>query len=421
MKRSRILFTLSGFLACALSAVRAVGAEGSGIAAVAKQFSEDRHQVVSRLSVELGIRIPSGTGEFFAAAEVGDWPVLSNKYQGFRASGVPRPEFLNPLWTPVLETFGFHSVVQKWQNNTDLLEEFAKPILESMPEGSVYFGGTDPGRFLVTALNATRFDSKVFVITQNQLVDSTYVRYLGAVHGEELWLPGKKGMQAALDEYVRKAQSGNNPGDVGIRIVGGRPQVFGRVGVMGVNGILCRMVFEHNQDDHEFFVEESGVIDWMYPHLEPWGPVMKLNKEPVSTLSDEVVQRDIRFWNEQLEALASDPEFSRVPGARNAFAKLRCSGAGVYSFHGQYESAEAAFEQAHKLCPYSVEVHLRYARMQDDRGKLDRALKVMERLLEQDPAILAKHNGPDAWFSIDDARKYLVELRRKKDAGSDRE
>ena len=55
-------------------------------------------------------------------------------------------------------------------------------------------------------------------------------------------------------------------------------------GVMAINGILCRMLFDHNKDSHDFYVQESYVIDWMYPYLEPHGLILKLNKEPSDSL-----------------------------------------------------------------------------------------------------------------------------------------
>jgi hypothetical protein len=44
---------------------------------------------------------------------------------------------------------------------------FARDIINSIPPGSIYFGGTDSGRFLVTALSRSHMrESRFFTITQ---------------------------------------------------------------------------------------------------------------------------------------------------------------------------------------------------------------------------------------------------------------
>ena len=45
------------------------------------------------------------------------------------------------------------------------------------------------------------------------------------------------------------------------RVGSDRVQVSGAAGVMEINGILAQMIFEHNNYHHDFYVEESYVME----------------------------------------------------------------------------------------------------------------------------------------------------------------
>ncbi len=65
-----------------------------------------------------------------------------------------------------------------------------------------------------------------------------------------------------------------------VRIVDNRVTVSGQVAVMAINALLTKVMFEKNPD-REFYVEESFPLDWMYPHLTPYGVIMKINRNPL--------------------------------------------------------------------------------------------------------------------------------------------
>ena len=69
-------------------------------------------------------------------------------------------------------------------------------------------------------------------------------------------------------------------------MVDGKVQVSGQVAVMGINGLMTKVIFDRNPD-REFYVEESFPLDWMYPYLEPHGLIMKLNRQPLAQLPAE--------------------------------------------------------------------------------------------------------------------------------------
>jgi hypothetical protein len=65
---------------------------------------------------------------------------------------------------------------------------FHEPVLAAIPNGSIYFGGTDFGRFVITTVNELQEPPTIFCITQNALADNTYAAHLRAVYGDRIWL-----------------------------------------------------------------------------------------------------------------------------------------------------------------------------------------------------------------------------------------
>ncbi len=146
----------------------------------------------------------------------------------------------------------------------------------------------------------------------------------------------------------------------------GRIQVSGQVAVMSINGLLTKIIFDKNPY-HDFYVEESFPLEWMYPHLTPSGIIMKINRQPLPEMTQEAVDRDHRFWSKYSERLIGnwitydttvsnicefaeqvyvrrslktvkvagkevfpDARFIRDDDAQKAFSKLRSAIAGVY-------------------------------------------------------------------------------------------
>jgi len=81
--------------------------------------------------------------------------------------------------------------------------------------------------------------------------------------------------------------------------------VAGQVAVMAINGLLTKVMFDHNPKKR---VLRRGKfpLDWMYPHLTPYGVIMKINRQPLPSLSDDVLQRDHQFWKQFSTRLTGD-------------------------------------------------------------------------------------------------------------------
>ena len=255
-----------------------------------------------------------------------------------------------------------------------------------MTEGAVFYGGTDPGRFVPTyMIYSADVRPDVFLITQNALADNTFMSVTRDLYGDMIWIPSKNDSAYAFQIYLDEVKSGKRPPNGDITIVGGRVQVQGALGVMEINGILAKMIFERNKWNHGFYVEESYVIRWMYPYLTPNGLIMKINSENTA-LSSKIINNDQDFWDWYVRKLTSNPKFYRDIVARKSFSKLRGALAGLYSNRGNLSNAENAFKEAYILYPLSPEANFRlvqevYLRV----GKFNDAENLIKDFCEMDP------------------------------------
>jgi tetratricopeptide (TPR) repeat protein len=231
---------------------------------------------------------------------------------------------------------------------------------DPMDRGAVFFGGTDPGRFVPTyMIYSANYRPDVYLITQNALADDTYMSVERDLYGDEIWIPSKEDSSKSFEIYVSEVQSGKRQANADLRIENGRVQVTGALGVMEINGILTRMMFDHEKLRRAFYVEESYVIQWMYPYLTPHGLIMKINANEGS-LNGGIVRNDMDFWDWYTRRLLRDDAFRRDFPAQKSFSKLRAAIAGLYGRMGYSSIADQAFREAVLLYPASPEATFRY-------------------------------------------------------------
>jgi beta-lactamase regulating signal transducer with metallopeptidase domain len=458
-----------------------------------KIFSVEKEKQSQTLAAAAGETISPEYQEFFHAATSGDWQTVTNLFESFKqrhgqyghAHGHSDPSLRTSFWSPVLEIcLAYDNVVLCEPEYTQMA---ADGIVNSIPAGSIYFGGTDPGRGLPTAFCKSHVDSDPFyTLTQNALADGTYLDYLRKTYGDQRGLPrlmvsaetlkdkieqlkselsatqleiaeaqkdGESERRAVrLSDLERKAkiQRGNlgfyenmldqsrhgNPLPAGmlyiptaedsqkcfedyvqdvtkrlenhqlkpgedVKISDGRTQISGQVAVMAINGLLVKIIFDKNPG-HEFFIEESFPLDWMYPNLEPHGLIFKINRQPLTELSKAMVQQDRDYWQKimpgmiggwldddtpvkdvtafaekvflrhDLGGFTGDPRFVQNDYASRMFSKLRSSIAGLFAWRAEHatttdekermaRAADFAFRQAVAVCPSSPEAVHRYA------------------------------------------------------------
>lgn len=400
-----------------------------------QQFIAQKEKLARRLAREEKKEQAPEVWEFFAAAQQADWPMLQEIYavlrsRAYQYEGGSKDERLNRMvWQAVNESFGAFD--EFWKGEEQYVTYFAREILRSIPRGSVYFGGTDPGRWLVTAFCKSHDGADpCFVLTQNALADSLYLQYLQTLFGGRLKIPTAAESQKAFTTYLadakRRLDEGKlKPGE-NVFESEGRIQVSGQVAVMAINGLLAKTIFENNPS-REFYVEESFPLDWMYPHLVPHGLIMKIERKPPVALSGALIDKDRAFWTrfvdsalgpwltaetsvkqlcdfattvfekEDLSQFKGERRFVKNKPAQRTFSKLRSSIAGVYLWHSQNNAADAekkrmlreaelALAQAFALCPYSPEAVMKYVQLLVQQGRKADALLLAQTAENINPA-----------------------------------
>jgi len=326
-------------------------------------------------------------------------------------------------------------------------------MLKNCDPGAIFFGGTDPGRFVpLYMINCDKFRSDVWLITQNGLADATYMNVLrdrfckpkevwGWVRsvlkaldaeredhkGENtIYIPSRQDFERSFQIYIENVKARRARGEhieEEVTIKDGKISVGGVAGVMKLNGILTEMIWKENKAKHTFYVEESYVIPWMYPYLEPAGMIMKLNAEKVK-ITPEIVKKDFDYWNNITNMFANggviefsdlspsitngNPEIVKLfcnnkpdgrkgriiikPNefkddvtAQKSFSKCRSANAGLYEYHRMWTEAENAYKQAIWFYPVSAEAYMRLANMYMKIGQYDKALTAVEEYKRKDP------------------------------------
>ena len=387
-------------------------------------------------------KMPSEFQAFFAVAAKGDWLAVSNMFAEFRKhagqyehSGKTDERLRGTAWQAVLETWGALDAFGEGDEKYSMA--FGTNIIASIPAGSIYFGGTDPGRFLVTAMCKSQVDADpFFVLTQNALADATYLEYLRGMYGAKIYTPmdedSKKCFQDYMEDAQRRVQSHQLMPGEDVKMVDGKVQVSGQIAVMQINGLLVKLILDKNPNC-EFYIEESFPFDWMYPYLEPHGLIFKINHQPLPGLSDEIVEQDHDYWRslvrpmigdwltddtpvEQVAAFAKktfgkqdfsgftgDPRFIQNAYSHRMFSKLRSSIAGLYAWRLKQATdasekermareTDFAFRQAWVLCPYSPEAVFRYVNFLLAQDRIADALVVGETAAQM-PANQGKDGG----------------------------
>jgi len=402
----------------------------SGASTQLKQFVAAQETQARALAKQDGNKLPSDFEAFYKAAERGDWQDATNLFEQM-AKRVDADSSLRGSWFSA--TLDADGVFWTFPPGDKYAIAFGKDIIQSIPDGSIYFGGADPGRFVVTALMESHADGKpFFMLSQNPLTDATYLHYLRAMYGGKIHTLTDEDSQKSLQDYMTDAQRRLahdqqfpneprqlKPGDEDVRQdSNGRIQLRSHWAVIGVRELLTKTIFDKNPD-REFYVVEGFPLDWMYPYLEPHGLIMKINRQQLPELSDEIVQRDGDYWTKyvtpmiggwlkpdttieevaafaekihvkkDLSGFAGDPQFVQSEYWCENFSKLRSSIGGLYEWHAQHaadaaekkrmnDAADFAFRQAWALCPYSDETVFRYVALLISQNRRADALLVAE-------------------------------------------
>ncbi len=391
------------------------------LTAAHKTFLAAKEQQARDLGKEFKEEISPDIWSFFKAARAGDYPTVNHWSEQFQKRN---SQYANAREDKTVTVVAYQTVIEAScfldflaDAGPKYTELFGREILRAVPRGAIYFGGTDVGRGVVTALCKSHQEGDpFFTITQNALASDLYLQYLRNMYGKRLTIPTTEDSKNCFAEYLEDVQKRMErkqlkPGE-DVRMVGGRVQVSGQVAVMSINAMLVKVIVDKNPD-REVFIEESFPLEWMNPHLEPVGPIFKVHRQPFDILTEQMVRADREYWDRLIQPMIGkwlredttitevcefnqrvygdkkladfngDRAYVEADAAQKAFSKLRSASGGIYAWRTRHASeaaerrrmadaADYAFRQSLALCPRSPEAVFRY----------------MNHLLQQQPARL---------------------------------
>ena len=239
-------------------------------------------------------------------------------------------------------------------------------------------------------------------------------------------MPTDEDSKKAYDAYVAEARVRSDKGELkpGENVSengNGKYSVSGVTAVMGINALIAKMIFDANPK-HEFYIEESFPLEWMYPHLEPHGLILKINRQPPAALTEAVVKKDQEFWRKQtarwlgdwltektslkticefverlyaemnLEEFKGDRDFAladRRYSPQSIYSRLRTAQATVYERRAKHaateeerermaKAADFAYRQAFALGPWAHEAVFRYADFLKEQNRPEDAQTILD-------------------------------------------
>ena len=350
--KSIVHITLMGFLAGRASALDEDMA----------RFATSKRQQVVKLAGSN--KVPSQVLGLFDAVQADDWDTATNlaaqiqksRYGNTNFSTVP-DKLLKTIWPPVQETIGAYKQFHLWDNR--LLHQLGSNIIASIPKGSIFMGGTDPGVFIVSALEASEPETqRICVVAQGELLDRWYLQYANDSYASKYRIPTIQNDVVTIQFNKIISDTKQNP-DLGLRkparMLNFTPEwkalASAQYSLVQLVDQLDRNFFYQNpsteiyyeesvpyewmypylptnspslgtwgvhvlpQDKimEKLFVQECPTPDWMYPNLSPSGFVMHLAHKKIKILSEDTVQKDRDFWTQFTADMLGKEITSRTP------------------------------------------------------------------------------------------------------------
>jgi beta-lactamase regulating signal transducer with metallopeptidase domain len=529
-----VLFYIGGYKTNAADNDRSSAVSQETLAQLEK-FSAEKEAQSKMLAAASGETIVPQFQKYFDAAKKGDFRTITNMFGDFKQHHPQyshagdkdwRPAYRTSYWQPMLEIALVYDAFA--MSDSKFTQQAARGIIDSIPPGAIYFGGTDPGRGLPTAFSKSQVNADPFyTLSQNPLADGTYDDYLRKMYGKQrrtlvelgrarqadpelsrldrqlrvaeqkslsleisksaddparlaadkavedlssnitvalarvqkpleenedsaaanawpadkvIFIPTANDVEACFQDYLQDAkkrleEKKLRPGEEVKLDASGQVQVTGQIAVQAINARLTKLIFDKNPN-REFFVEESFPHDWMYPHLEPNGLIMKINREPLLQLPEDVIQKDEDYWQSRvnewlgnwltpetpvetvadfatkvygrknLDGFTGDPAFVSDAYAPKMYSKWRSSianlytwrlGAGLSELPPEYspksdaekqklaEAADFAFKQGFAICPFSPEIVFGYVNFLVKQGRKADALAIVHAAVIVDP------------------------------------
>lgn len=399
-----------------------------------KYFIAEKEAQANALAKAEGKEMLPEFKALFAAANKGDTLAVTNIFENLVKRA---PQYFHPSPNDErlrgMEWYAVEEIEMTFYEFLLLREKYATAfgadIINSIPPGSIYFGDNDPGRFIVTALQKSQINGDpFFTLTQLNLADGTYLDYLRSMYGGKIYIPNYEDSQRCFQDYTEDAkrrlkENKLKAGEGVSQDSNGQIKVGGQVALMQINGLLAKFFFDKNTNHEFYIVGNISLADWMYPHIELHGLIIKINRQPLVELSNETVQQDHVYWTKYVTPMIGDwlnaetplekvtmfaeqvylkrdfngfkvdPQFVENDHACLTFSLLRSALADIYFWrmnHAADDSerkhmageADFAFRQAIALCPYSPDSVFRYVNFLLSQNRLADALLIAKTAAE---------------------------------------
>ncbi len=265
----------------------------------------------------------------------------------------------------------------------------------------VYMGRTDSGRFIPELLNETSNERPCTIFTINFFYDQNYLDYLGFVYGSRL-APltsddYNQGVEGYINDFLKRQQHDHDFPSSDIR----RKQIFPGETVTNINGTLrpdslialwkvnemLLQILLRKNPNVPFAIEESFPLKSTYTNSTTLGPIIELGvSQAPNTLNAERVTKSIDYWRGAAQQLLSQPEISKWPAVRLAYAKMALGQARLFDECGYKTGAEDVSRLAYKICPDNEEIVFGLAGILFHAGHADEAMRLEQGFTENGKA-----------------------------------
>ena len=270
-------------------------------------------------------------------------------------------------------------------------------LLSDLPKGALYMGGSDPGyfipKYMVACESVERPEFKrdpsfdrhdIFVITQNMLAEDNYRQVCQMQYGPNRpdggalgrWLGRKSGYPDGSIVIPSRSEATS--------VLGSLPESQWDDGTMSSSAI-AEWVFLHNRDSHRVFMEEQYPMSWSYKYAMPHGLCYELNHDTLTTLPKQIVDRDIKWWDDYIASLKKMKGFEEDVVARRAFARMRHTGGNIYMGYNLNDAAKRAYMQELEICPDSNPASMALAYLLAKERNFEAAEEISKKALRLDP------------------------------------
>lgn len=353
------------------------------------EFSRGRRQSVDTLAERLGVAVPPGVDQFFAAVESGNWRDIKAMFhtvsEELGATG------LSTLMPAIKETYAVAEAREVWP--ADDLLSYGQTVLASLKPGMVFVGGSQWGSAIPSLLNETSGEGRSVVLDQRMLSDPGYVEYLGLMYGDRLTALSAEDTERAHGGYLaeRRERLKNNqllPGET----PPGDDEGKGIRGPVATKDVAEKLMLAllYKNPGMTVAMEKPSPGSPLYDLATPMGPIFEVRSpagggEGAAGVTPAQAEQSVQFWREAAEQLQSVPETEESMMRRRSMSDMAVAQANLLLNRSMGGEAEQTFRSAIDIAPMAIEPVGELAKYLQGAGRAGDAQQVLEEFLRRNP------------------------------------